>query len=207
MKKVILVAVALFFATGAFAQRGFEWGVKAGYNLTTVSGIEGAKYRSGFAAGLLGEYMFNDFLSVQAEGLFSQEGYRLGGVTQRIDYIRLPVFAKVYLLRGLSADVGVQFGWRLDGGEELVDRGCDIGGRSGKYWDIYDNGLLFGASYKFGNGLGVFARYNLGIWGYEKLREYTVGPSCPFGPPPTSGEYVIDTYKNRSVQIGLEYRF
>ena len=169
MKKIILVVSAVLLSTGAFAQeRGFEWGIKAGLNLANVTKVDDAKFKPAFAAGVFGEYVINDYFGVQAELLYAMEGYKLkeGGIdlTDKRDYIQLPIFAKFYILKGLSIDVGPRFGYALSGKfDGTVAEGVDK-----QYYDKdgfkkFDVSAVLGASYKFQFGLDVFARYNLGF--------------------------------------------
>ena len=201
MKKILfIVAATLFVSTGAFAQRkdyGFEWGVKAGFNLTNITDLSEAKFMPSFAAGLFGEYVFNDYLGVQAELLYALEGFKTGDLVEFTDfvfedgndkrgYIQLPIFAKLYVLDGLSIDVGPRFGYAVSA-KVSADGGVD--GLKNYYdsenFNKFDVAAVLGASYKFRFGLDVFARYNLG---FTKVWDDM-------------------DYKNRSILIGVGYRF
>ena len=197
MKKIILVLSAVLLSTGAFAQnRGFEWGVKAGLNLSTVTKFDDTKFKPGFAAGVFGEYVISDFFGVQAELLYSMAGfkYKEGGLelNDKRDYLILPILAKFYILERLSVDIGPQFGYALSGKLDL-DAGEFTG--AGKYYDDdfkkFDITAAMGLSYKFGFGLDVFARYNLGL---TKLFDNKA---------PLFGKDA----KNSAIQVGVGYRF
>ncbi|MCL2561680.1 MAG: PorT family protein [Rikenellaceae bacterium] len=198
MKKILLVVVAaLFVSTSAFAQRktcSFEWGVKAGFNLSNITEQSEAKFLPSFAAGLFGEYVINDFLGVQAELLYALEGYKVDEVEVKGDdkrgYIQLPIFAKLYILEGLSIDIGPRFGYAVSAKMSFDVDAEDFGEFSGSYYDMaefnkFDAAAVLGASYKFRFGLDVFARYNLGL---TKIWD---GADS----------------KNQSILVGLGYRF
>lgn len=186
MKKIILAVSALLLSTGAFAQIGIQWGVKAGLNLATTTNTSNAKFRAGINAGVFGEYVISDYVGVQAELLYSMQGTKskteAAGVTvsstTKTDYINLPILAKLYILEGLSVDLGPQFGYMISA--KVGD--ADVYDNVDKKFDV---SFAMGASYKLPLGLDVFARYNLGL---TKIFEGSDS-------------------KNSVIQIGVGYRF
>lgn len=191
MKKIILAVSAILLSTSAFAQN-FEFGVKAGLNLATMTKSDGAaKFRPGIHAGAFAEYVINDYVGVQAELLYSMQGTRVkedGATgTLKLDYIVLPILAKIYVIEGLSVDLGPQFGYMVSAkAKEKVD------GESSTI-NVYDDPSLkkfdvsvgMGLSYKLPYNLVVSARYNLGL---TKI-------------------YDGEKTKNSVIQIGVGYRF
>ncbi len=184
MKKILFMAAAALVSTGAFAQ-GIQWGVKAGLNMASISDnkTEGmnSKMRMGFHVGAVGEYTINDFVGVQAELLFSQQGQKMtpkegdGKSVAKLSYLNLPVMAKLYLTDGLSLEVGPQFGYlmsakrksedfpaesEMNGEQDLLDK-KDMG--VDDYMKRFDVSAALGLSYKFACGVDVAARYNLGL--------------------------------------------
>lgn len=191
MKKIIFTALAVLVSTGAFAQK-FEWGIKAGLNLANVTKIDDSKFKPGFTAGAFGEYVINDFFGVQAELLYSMEGYKYdkGGlkITDTRDYLNLPIFAKFYVLEGLSVDIGPKFGYALSAKRKT--EGATAGNGTHKYYSDdnfkkFDASAVMGLSYRFAMGLDVFARYNLG---FTKINDGSDS-------------------KNSAITIGAGYRF
>lgn len=170
MKKIILAVAVVFFSTSAFAQH-FEYGVKAGLNLATVTNTDGqAKFRPGIHAGAFAEYVINDYVGVQAELLYSMQGYRMkedgATATVKLDYIVLPVLAKIYVVpEKLSLYVGPQFGYMVSAKIK-----AEVDGNSVTE-NIYDNDGLkkfdvsasMGLSYRLPYNLEVSAGYNLGL--------------------------------------------
>lgn len=138
MKKLIVTLAAALMATGAFAQ--FNFGVKVGGNLSTISGMvsedSGLNWgdlataeasqamRVGMNAGVYAEYMIMPLLGVQIEANFSMQGVNtegfvssglLGGKIEshtayKANYINVPILAKLHFAN-IRAYVGPQFGF------------------------------------------------------------------------------------------------
>ena len=125
MKKIVFLII---IAVCGFSQvRAQNFGVKAGYNYSTLSGetssistIEGL---SGFYIGGLVELPISNMLSIQPELIFSRQGVALrqgleksgirieiNNADIRLDYLNIPVMAKVNL-GPLFLQGGVQFGF------------------------------------------------------------------------------------------------
>ena len=161
MKKI---AFLIIIAVCGFSQvRAQNFGVKAGYNYSTLSGetssistIEGL---SGFYIGGLVELPISNMLSIQPELIFSRQGVDLRqGLKNlsirtdtseiRLDYLNIPVMAKVNL-GPIFLEGGVQFGFLVN--KPKVDSYIA---------NVYLRNLLDKDSYNFfdfgvGAGLGV----------------------------------------------------
>lgn len=179
MKKLIIAVAAILLSMGAYAQSGFEWGVKAGLNLSKISGVyRDTKFAPGTNLGILGEYVINDLFGVQAEVLFSSQGFRDAYYKSnaQIFYIHVPILAKLYLLKGLSVDMGGLVGYVVSMDNPLyIDHG--------EYYA--DLALSAGISYKLNSHLGFYTRYNHS--------------------PTKIGEFPGPGY--RVIQCGVEFRF
>ncbi len=186
MKKIVFVLAAALVSTGAFAQ-SFSYGVKAGLNLSSITkyfdDYEDAdkKMRTGFHVGLVGEYSFSEFVGLQAELLYSQQGMKVlptvgdGKMTYNLDYINLPIMAKFYLVDGLSLEVGPQFGYLMSAKEKYSGFKGEMAEQNGEtnlldekevgkdFLKRMDVSAALGLSYRFAFGLDVSARYNLGL--------------------------------------------
>lgn len=139
MKKALLfLLLAVAFSTAAFAQvrpggtlsskdytggsvtnsRNTGFGIKGGYNLSGLRGddIKGInrESRNDFHTGVYGQFGFNEFSSVQAELLYSRQGFGANtganGEKQsfRLDYISLPIIYVGNITENLSFHVGPQ---------------------------------------------------------------------------------------------------
>jgi len=179
MKKIILSAIAVFaFAFSNAQDSKLSFGVKAGVNLSSISGAKGedgsdAKGRTGFYVGGLANYSISDKLSIQPEVLYSMEG----ADKNSLDYIRIPVMAKYEVVENFSILAGPSFAFRMAAENERVEKGTKSS----------DFGIGFGAAYAFGN-IFVDARYNMGL---SDIKDGEGG----------------DSLKNNNIQLGIGYKF
>lgn len=202
MKKIIF-AVATFLLLSAAASAQLSYGLKGGMNLTTLTQVRhtDAEFKPSFYIGGFAEYRFNDFLAISPELVYSRQGYKYsisnayvdsGDGQYRLNYINIPVLAKIYVIgERLSLDLGPQFGFLATAKLKLD---YEMGGESGdRTIDVKDDVPTFdcsfaaGLTYNFGK-VFVQGRYNLG------LTETVIndrGKKC----------------KNSVFQIGAGYRF
>lgn len=169
MKKVCLFAViAMFSVISAQAQNPsdlIQFGVKGGVNFATIAGdgFESPESRTGFHAGALAELPVSERFSIQPEILYSAQGFKtvVAGeeVEFKMDYIQIPILAKIYLINGLNLHVGPQIGFRIneeiEGDSALIEFDTDEN-------DI-NLGVGAGLGYKFANGFFIQGRYNYGF--------------------------------------------
>ncbi|HET8838581.1 MAG TPA: porin family protein [Flavobacteriaceae bacterium] len=184
MKNVGLVIVfTLFGAFSAQAQNStdlIQFGVKAGANFATITGddFESPESRTAFHAGVLAELPVNERFSIQPEILYSAQGFSadgtFGGVDYtaeyKMDYIQVPILAKIYLVNGLNFQVGPQVGFRIN---ESVEFDTDLGESSEDFnseENDIDFGVAAGLEYKFDGGFFIQGRYN---YGFSEIYEDT----------------------------------
>ena len=179
MKNLFLVTlVTLFSATTIYAQSDdstTQFGVKGGVNLSTVRGDDiGEKNElTSFHLGLFMEIPISERFSFQPEVLYSGQGYNMtdnnafiGEVDYKLDYIQVPLMAKVYIIKGFYAEAGPQFGFKV---KEEIDfkSGSDdndiIINSEDSQIKGFDTSLALGTGYKFDNGLSLSARYTHGL--------------------------------------------
>ena len=171
MKKSILIAVLAVFGltSTASAQEFVYFGVKGGVNFSnmTSDGFEDENSRTGFHLGLLSEIPVGDRFSIQPEVLYSTQGTeaynnRFGKGEYQLDYIHVPVLAKVYLIDGLSLEAGPSFNFLA---EEEYDFESSLGDVEfdGEAGSTFEFGGAIGASYKFNNGFFASGRYTHGF--------------------------------------------
>lgn len=184
MKKISLI-ISLFVFVLGFSQTNF--GVKAGYSNANMKWkINGSDEKfdskSFFYIGILGEYSFNEKVSLQGEVLFSQVGgkikkgyyvpvvgydglvYAGSGITDvRINQIQIPVSGKFYFIpKHLSASIGINFGLNVSS-ETKVETPID---QKEIIKDNFKTVSLFpfiGTEYKFNKNFFGEARYNFGF--------------------------------------------
>ena len=179
MKNLFLVTlVTLFSATTIYAQSDdstTQFGVKGGVNLSTVRGDDIGKKNelTSFHLGLFMEIPISERFSFQPEVLYSGQGYNMtdnnafiGEVDYKLDYIQVPLMAKVYIIKGFYAEAGPQFGFKV---KEEIDfkSGSDdndiIINSEDSQIKGFDTSLALGTGYKFDNGLSLSARYTHGL--------------------------------------------
>lgn len=192
MKKVILSSlVGLFAILGAKAQADSDLvqiGVKGGVNFATVSGdgFDSPDSRTSFNAGFVAEIPFSERFSIQPEVLYSGQGFDAvqrdqdnfldndENVEYQLDYIQVPVLAKIYLVKGLNIQAGPQIGFKIN--EEIDYRPNDDAGDVdlGDYSETedIDISLAAGVEYKFDGGFFIQGRYNYGFT--ELIENYDI---------------------------------
>jgi hypothetical protein len=177
MKKLIFAIIVLFSFSTVQAQI-VQFGLKGGYNSATLSEQDGNKALSGFHVGALAEIDIV-FMSIQSELVYSTQGSAFdSGDDTKLDYLNVPVMAKLNLLKILYLEAGPQFGFLLsakDGSKDIKDNlnSTDIAVGVGAGVELFD---------KFDIGL----RYNFGVTDVNK-----------------DG----DSVKNNVLQFGLSYKF
>lgn len=175
MKKIIVLSVLTLTAFTIQAQ--IRYGIKAGANFSTFSGsdakMEGIspKYKVGFAGGALVNLQLSELFSLQPEVLYSMEGarYKEGGQSMNfnINYINIPVLAQYNNPSGFYAETGPQLG--LLASAKMAFDGNSISMKDDMRKINFSWG--FGAGYKLSNGLGIGARYNLGLTKIDSDKE------------------------------------
>lgn len=151
MKKIVL-CLLLLTGTLTYAQR-FNLGVKAGVNFSTLTGDTETdlENKTGYHIGAIAELGLNDKFSIQPELIYSTQGAKWKDVDFKINYINVPVLAKIYVVKSFSVMAGPQFGYVIDDN--------NIGDTD---WKEFDLSGTAGAELKI---LSFFAqaRYNFGL--------------------------------------------
>lgn len=167
MKKVILMAVALLMVCAAKAQISagdFVWGAKVGLNATNVSNLD-AKNKMSFHVGAFAEWKLGDFVGISPELVYSRQGarYKVDGnkFKRRVNYLNIPVLAKLYVLECLSVDLGPQFGLAFNDVAKWKN-GSSSGKDKVNTVNTFDVSFPVGISYAY-EGFVVSARYNIGL--------------------------------------------
>lgn len=175
-KSILIIAVVLFGTTTLSAQEYWNFGVKGGVNIADFTGddFSSDKSRTSFNVGLLAEIPLMDKFSLQPEVMYSGQGYEIKEIDQdnpldlddnieyQLDYINVPVLAKIYLVDGLSLQAGPSFNF-------VVNDEVDYG--SGEIEDPsvlpepkdFEIGGVAGLEYKFNNKFFIQGRYNYGF--------------------------------------------
>ncbi|WP_410005349.1 porin family protein [Aequorivita nionensis] len=206
MKKLLLfTAVALFAFTTAQSQE-FRIGAKAGVNIASLGGdsyyggLGSLGSRTSFHIGGLVEIPLMGKFSLQPELLYSSEGsdWSFGTFSDgtKLDFIRIPVLAKFYIIEGLSAEAGPVFGVLVNAEGTFYNDDDDlVSGDAKDYYRSFDAQFGIGASYRLNMGVFFSLRYNKGLLNVNE--EYEIDG------------YKYNTGKNQSnvFQISAGYSF
>lgn len=138
MKKILLsVAFIGLITTNSFAQRNYkntiETGIKAGANMSTLSGGNSQEFKPGLQIGGTVEIPLSFYkkFALQTELLYSVQGYKGAEYAQKdfetgkttetlkledvtMHYLYLPITLKYYASTNFSVELGGQVGYMLD---------------------------------------------------------------------------------------------
>lgn len=159
------------------SDKSISFGVKGGVNFATAvntdDNFETPESRTSFHVGVLAEMPITDMFSIQAEALYSGQGYDLhfegpddDNAEVQLDYINVPVLAKFYLIKGLSIEAGPQFSFLVndefdlnpnsnDGDVPLDELDYEVSN--------FDFGMAAGLSFQTDMGLFASGRYTRGF--------------------------------------------
>ncbi|PVW15686.1 porin family protein [Marixanthomonas spongiae] len=158
MKKLIFAVMALVTITTTQAQ-GLDLGIKAGVNFATLTDASGLDNRTGFVAGAFVGGKLGDKFGIQADLLYSQQGaeFELGSFD--LDYVNVPIVAKIYLTDNLNLQAGPQFGVLVNDDTQTVIGEVinDIGTND------FDISGVVGVGVDIPLGLRLEGRYNFGL--------------------------------------------
>jgi hypothetical protein len=198
MKRIFLVAATfILFTAGAFAQGGFRLGVKAGTNLTKITG---QSFSDGFDlsyhVGAFAEIDFNKKWGIQPEVLWSQTTTKrtnfdnlyptiVNSATSKdekikLDYMAIPILLRYNVGKILTLNAGPQFGILINQDKNFLQNGQSA-------FKDGDFSLVGGAQLNF-NFLRIYGRYNIGL---KNLND--VGNQ--------------DKWTNQQIQMGIGLRF
>lgn len=153
MKKIIFgAALLLGCVTASNAQ---SYGIKAGINFASFRGDASGDFNvlTGFHAGALAEISIFKHLSVQPEFLYTHQGAKTKDNDYELNYLTLPVVAKIYFTDSFNVQFGPQFGLLISESDSVEALKSNT----------YDFGLVGGMEFFVADGLFVNARYNAGL--------------------------------------------
>jgi hypothetical protein len=208
MKTFLLICFALCFSAIVFGQDAnpsiqrtaaspVEFGLKAGVNLANIKSeiYSNTKSRVGFYAGGLAHIHLNQNLALQPEIVYSSQGLKQNissglELNLKTDYLNIPVVFQ-YMNSGFRLETGPQVGFLLNAKAKYTDNRTDVDVTNN--FKSVDFSWVFGTSYFSEMGLGIGARYNLGI---TNVNEDITAPG------------VTNTEMNHRVwHLGLFYQF
>lgn len=164
MKKAFLAAALLLSCT-VFSQT--QIGIKGGLNINDIADnryTNNTATRIGYHGGLLFHIHVRRKLAVQPEVVFSSQGAKYthpnfnGEVVT--NYLNIPVLLQYMGSRGIRLQTGPQVGFLLDA--DLKRNGNTVADLK-QGMNEADFSWAFGLGFLSRNGLGVDARFNLGL--------------------------------------------
>lgn len=185
MKKLLGLSFVWFLSFSLAHAQHTNFGIKAGYNSSNVQVRNGSDYnsKSGIHVGGLAHIHISEHFAVQPELVFSCQGGESGNSKLKLNYINVPVLAQYMVNDGFRLQTGPQVGFLISAKNKVGDVEVDVD----DLFSSVDFSWVFGAGYIFSSGVGIDARYNLGL---NDIRE----------------DNNVEV-KNRVFQAGLFYQF
>jgi hypothetical protein len=155
MKKIFFITALTFFLNFGFAQK-VVFGLKAGLNYSNLTSKNDFNFEANtsYHFGALLEFNFAPVFSIQPEIMYSVQGATSQDFQDvKLDYVTIPVVAKVYIVPKIFAlEVGPQYAFLVDD-----DFGDTINNKT------YDFSAVGGFSLSLGKHVFGQARYILGL--------------------------------------------
>ncbi len=191
MKKKFLIALLALLVVGSgmtFAQeKRWSFGPKVGANITSISNIDAQSWRGGVNVGAFAMYRYNDYLGFQADALFSMMGTDFKeGANLRLNYISIPILAKLYLYKTLNLELGPQIGFNVF---DQYNVGDNTSITDHDMYNTMDVGFVAGLGYEF-NLIGL---------NFMTEARYVAGFTNPIKSEYNNGK----NSKNQMVQLSL----
>ncbi|MEO5945830.1 MAG: porin family protein [Chitinophagaceae bacterium] len=185
MKKYLFALGSLLLLTNFVKAQHTNYGLKAGYNSSSVQISNGTDYKgkSGLHIGGLAHIHVTSHFAVQPELVFSMQGGERTNSKLKMNYINVPVIGQFMVSDGFRLQTGPQIGFLVSAKQKVGDVEVDIDNS----FSSVDFSWVFGAGYIFKSGFGIDARYNLGLSNVSDDNSFEA--------------------KNRVLQVGVFYQF
>ena len=184
---VLFFVLSISFAQEKEDEKKLFFGLKAGFNVSSVSNIEKASSKVSYHIGGFAEFSIADRFSLQPEIVYSCQGVDVSNGTYNFNYVNIPIMAKFYATPSLSFEAGPQIGFLVEAkAKPTVGGSYDVK----EFFKTNDIGVNFGASYDVDKNIDITLRYNLGLSQLQK--ELEVGEKAA---------------KNSAFQLSVGYRF
>lgn len=154
MKSLKILLLSIFLIATSSVIKAQSWGVRAGANISDISGKGlDTSAKTGLYVGLYKEIpLVKSLLFIQPEVQYSQEGFSVDNAKDtKIDYLTVPILAKIYVVKLLSFETGPQFGFKVADNVDYTDVNSFV-----PSW-------AFGTSLNLPLGLSINARYISGL--------------------------------------------
>lgn len=165
MKRAVLtLLMAGLIGVGAAHAEGLYYGPRVGMNIGNVTKTTYAKSRVRGQFGAMAGYGLSDVLGVQAELLYSLQGYKMRKSDEKftLNYIKIPVLAKAYIIEGLNVEAGISFNFLTKAEYEYKDvNGRNVSTSVKDYVKKFDLSIPVGINYQFRRWFDVGIRYDI----------------------------------------------
>jgi hypothetical protein len=150
LKILLLSAFLVLVSNTVLAQK---FGIRAGANISDVSVDFDTSTKTGLFVGVYKEIpLVKSLLFIQPEVQYSQEGFSTDFTDDiNLDYITVPILAKIYVVKLLSFETGPQFGFLVNDNTDDADV------------NSFAPAWAFGTSLNLPLGLSINARYISGL--------------------------------------------
>jgi len=183
--KILLLSAFIVLVSNAVSAQTL--GVRAGVNLSTISGdYYDSTTQTGYYAGIYKEIpVVKDMFFIQPELQYSSEKFSTNLADYTIDYITVPVLAKVYVIKLFSFETGPQFGFKIN---DKTDPNSPLFTPQDDF-ETFNPAWAFGASLNLPFGLSINGRFISSFNSVFKDGNYN------------------DQGKNQVFQIGAAFQF
>ncbi len=136
MKKVVAFLFAILFFGIITQAQGIKWGIKAGSNLTKISGQSfNQNFNLAYQAGLFSEIDFTNTIGIQPEILFSEtSSTTTSGLNAiysnfnlnhsfNLNYLSIPILLRYNLNKLVTLNVGPQFSILMSNNNTVMQNG------------------------------------------------------------------------------------
>jgi hypothetical protein len=188
MKKIISLAINFFLIVlpAAAQNNAVHFGVKGGLNLSNLKNESGnADYYTGYHFGVFTNIGMADNFSIQPEVSYSKQGAKYAdGKEHLIDYVNVPVLGMYQFVNGFRVHTGPQISFKANtefkpNPSSETHQDNDVSYLENDLSNS-DFSWSFGAGYLSKLGLGIDARYNMGLkdianFGHRKNQVWQFG--------------------------------
>ncbi len=229
--KTKLLFIVVFFAVAVSASAQFNWGVKAGFNASTISGVKGAlseenapldmKYRPGFHVGIMTQYMMTEHFGIES-GLYyttlgvngsydenlNQDNYAKINVNFSPNYLQLPISALYKIKVGenlsLNPSLGIYLGYGI-GGKAKTTADVVVDGEPLDLDYLNYDADFFGKTdgEEFANRFDMGATVGLNL----QFEKFLIGLGYDYGFMKINKEKIEKNWYNGNVKVSVGYLF
>lgn len=167
MKKISLLLFAFGLSLTMFAQTETQFGLKAGVNISKTTNNQGGGTEGlvGFHVGGLAHIHLSPVVALQPEVVYSSQGGKYfindGEHHLLLNYVNIPLLLQYMAGSGFRIETGPQAGILVSAKDKRS--GYETGNVETRDFKNADFSWAFGLGYLTDSGLGIDARYNLGI--------------------------------------------